>query len=139
MPKIIGIDLGTTNSCFAVMQGGDPTVINNAEGKRTAPSIVAYKDGERLVGEPAKRQAVMNQEGTIYSAKRLIGRQSSEVKEITDRMPFDTKKGKDGEVEIVLEGKAKLHSLSSTISFIFIAKLSLIFKNSFQLFVFVNP
>ncbi|MBT4384811.1 molecular chaperone DnaK [Candidatus Peregrinibacteria bacterium] len=107
MPKIIGIDLGTTNSCFAVMQGGDPTVINNAEGKRTTPSIVAYKDGERLVGEPAKRQAVMNQEGTIYSAKRLIGRQSSEVKEITDRMPFDTKKGKDGEVEIVLEGKER--------------------------------
>ena len=107
MGKIIGIDLGTTNSCFAVMEGGDPTVINNAEGKRTTPSMVAMKDGERLVGEPAKRQAVMNQENTIFSAKRLIGRQEAEVKEIVDRLPYQTKKGKNGEMEIILEGKEK--------------------------------
>jgi molecular chaperone DnaK len=107
MSKIIGIDLGTTNTCFAVMEGGEPTVITNAEGKRTTPSIVAIKDKERLVGEPAKRQAVMNEKGTIFSAKRLIGRQTKEVKEITDRMPFDTKAGKDGEVEIMFDGKQR--------------------------------
>jgi molecular chaperone DnaK len=107
MSKIIGIDLGTTNTCFAVMEGGEPAVITNAEGKRTTPSIVAIKDKERLVGEPAKRQAVMNEKGTIFSAKRLIGRQSKEVKEITDRMPFETKTGKDGEVEIMFDGKQK--------------------------------
>ncbi len=107
MSKIIGIDLGTTNTCFAVMQGGDPQVINNAEGKRTTPSVVAIKDGERLVGEPAKRQAVMNQENTIFSAKRLIGRSPSEVKSVTDRLPFTTKAGKKNEVEIVLDGKER--------------------------------
>ena len=107
MSKIIGIDLGTTNTCFAVMEGGEPTVITNAEGKRTTPSMVAVKDEERLVGEPAKRQAVMNQENTIFSAKRLIGRQSTEVKDVTKRLPYKTVKGKDGEVEIILEGKER--------------------------------
>ncbi|MFT7184203.1 MAG: molecular chaperone DnaK [Oceanicoccus sp.] len=105
MSKIIGIDLGTTNTCFAVMQGGEPVVINNAEGKRTTPSIVAIKDGERLVGEPAKRQAVMNQANTIYSAKRLIGRGPKEVADIVARLPFETKAGKKGEMEIILDGK----------------------------------
>ncbi len=107
MSKIIGIDLGTTNTCFAVMEGSEPTVITNAEGKRTTPSIVAIKDGERLVGESAKRQAVMNQANTIFSAKRLIGRQTAEVSEITKRMPYKTEKGKNGEVEIMLEGKSR--------------------------------
>ena len=107
MSKIIGIDLGTTNTCFAVMEGTEPTVINNAEGKRTTPSIVAYKDKERLVGEPAKRQAVMNQEDTIFSAKRLIGRQHKEVKKTVDRMPYKTVAGKNGEVEIMLKGEQK--------------------------------
>ena len=107
MSKIIGIDLGTTNTCFAVMEGGEPTVITNAEGKRTTPSMVAVKDEERLVGEPAKRQAVMNQENTIFSAKRLIGRQSTEVKDVTKRLPYKTVEGKDGEVEIILEGKER--------------------------------
>jgi len=107
MSKIIGIDLGTTNTCFAVMQGGDPDVISNAEGKRTTPSIVAIKDGERLVGEPAKRQAVMNQENTIYSAKRLIGRAPSEVKAVTERLSYTTKAGKKNEVEIILDGKER--------------------------------
>ena len=75
MSKIIGIDLGTSNSCMAVMEGGEPKVIANSEGNRTTPSIVAFsKNGERLVGQAAKRQAVTNPENTIFSAKRLIGR-----------------------------------------------------------------
>ena len=75
MAKVIGIDLGTTNSCVAVMDGGKPKVIENAEGARTTPSIVAFaKDGERLIGQPAKRQAVTNPESTIFAVKRLIGR-----------------------------------------------------------------
>jgi len=74
--KAIGIDLGTTNSCVAIMEGSKPKILENAEGKRTTPSIVSFsEDGERLVGEPAKRQAMTNPENTIYSAKRLIGRQ----------------------------------------------------------------
>ncbi len=75
MPKIIGIDLGTTNSCVAVMEGGEPVVIPNSEGARTTPSVVAFsKSGERLVGQVAKRQAITNPENTIYSIKRLMGR-----------------------------------------------------------------
>jgi molecular chaperone DnaK len=107
MSQIIGIDLGTTNTCFAVMQGGQAVVIPNSEGKRTTPSMVAIKDGERLVGEPAKRQMVMNSKGTIFSAKRLIGRQAKEVKATTDRLSYETKAGKKGEVEIVLDGKER--------------------------------
>ena len=79
MGKIIGIDLGTTNSCVAVMEGGDPTVIANVEGTRTTPSVVAVnKNGERLAGQVAKRQAVTNPENTIFSIKRLMGRKYSE-------------------------------------------------------------
>ncbi|HMB59749.1 MAG TPA: Hsp70 family protein, partial [Xanthomonadales bacterium] len=79
MGKIIGIDLGTTNSCVAVMEGGQPKVIENAEGDRTTPSIVAFtKDDEVLVGQPAKRQAVTNPANTLYAVKRLIGRKFSE-------------------------------------------------------------
>ena len=107
MSKIIGIDLGTTNTCFAVMEGGEPTVIANSEGKRTTPSIVAIKDAERLVGEPAKRQMVMNESNTIFSAKRLIGRKYDEVKKLIDRFPFEVRKGKDGEAVIVLNGEEK--------------------------------
>ena len=107
MSRIIGIDLGTTNTCFAVMQGGQAVVIPNAEGKNTTPSIVALKDSERLVGEPAKRQMVMNEKNTIFSAKRLIGRQFGEVKELTSRFPFETQKSSNGEVDIMLEGKVK--------------------------------
>lgn len=106
MSKIIGIDLGTTNTCFAVMEGGEPTVIANSEGKQTTPSIVAIKDGERLVGEPAKRQMVMNKD-TIFSAKRLIGRKYKEVKNLIDRFPFDVREGKNGEALIVLDGKER--------------------------------
>jgi len=105
MSKIIGIDLGTTNSCVAVMMGGDAEVIPNAEGQRTTPSIVAYKDKERLVGIPAKRQAVTNAENTIFSAKRFIGRTYKEIEETAKRMPFKVSKGSKGEAEITLNNK----------------------------------
>ncbi len=105
MGKIIGIDLGTTNSCMAVMEGGEPEVISNAEGQRTTPSIVAYKDDERLVGITAKRQAVTNAENTVFSTKRLIGRQLDEVEEMVKRMPFKIVKGGKGEADIDFNGK----------------------------------
>ena len=86
MPKVIGIDLGTTNSCVAVMEGGEPVVIPNAEGSRTTPSIVAMnKSGERLVGEVAKRQAVTNPENTVYSIKRFMGRKYDDPEVDRDR------------------------------------------------------
>lgn len=107
MSKILGIDLGTTNSCMAVMEGGEATVIPNSEGNRTTPSVVAIKGNERLVGTAAKRQAVTNPKNTIFSAKRLIGRQFSEAKVDIKRVPFECIKGKAGEVEIVLDGKQR--------------------------------
>ncbi|MBI4975513.1 molecular chaperone DnaK [Candidatus Peregrinibacteria bacterium] len=107
MSKIIGIDLGTTNSCVAVMEGGEATVIPNAEGGRTTPSVVAIKNGERRVGISAKNQSVTNPENTIYSAKRFIGRQYGESVDDTKRVSYKCVKGKGGEVEIVLEGKQK--------------------------------
>lgn len=105
MSKIIGIDLGTTNSCVAVMEGGEPTVIPNAEGNRTTPSIVAGKDGDRLVGVTAKRQAVTNHKNTIFSAKRFIGHKYSEVEKEAKNLPFEVKSGKGGDAYIVFEGK----------------------------------
>lgn len=106
MGKIIGIDLGTTNSCMAVMEGGEPQVLENAEGDRTTPSVVAItKKGERLVGKTAKNQAVTNPDNTIYSSKRLIGRQHSEVKEELKTLSYHTKDGKNGEVRIVMGDK----------------------------------
>lgn len=105
MSKIIGIDLGTTNSCVAVMEGGEPTIVPNAEGGRTTPSIVASKDGEKLVGIPAKRQAVTNPKNTIFSAKRFIGHKYDEVKKEAENMPFTVKKGKNDEAYITFEGK----------------------------------
>jgi len=107
MGKIIGIDLGTTNSCMAVMEGGEPTVIINAEGNRTTPSVVAIKGKERLVGLSAKRQAVTNPGNTIYSSKRLIGRKYTEVKKELETLSFKTQKGKKGEVVIILDGKER--------------------------------
>src|SRR5512135_1298777 len=87
--KIIGIDLGTTNSVVAVMEGGDPVVIPNAEGGRTTPSVVAFtKDGERLVGQVAKRQAVTNPMNTVFSIKRFMGRRTAEVTEETKKVPY---------------------------------------------------
>ena len=106
MAKIIGIDLGTTNSCVAVMEGGSPTVITNSEGGRTTPSVVAFtKTGETLIGQPAKRQAVTNPENTISSSKRFIGRMYDEVGTEISEMPYKAIKGKNGEVIITAQDK----------------------------------
>src|SRR2546430_14107195 len=89
MAKVLGIDLGTTNSCMAVMEGGDPAVLENSEGARTTPSIVAFtKSGERLVGQAAKRQAVTNPQNTVSSIKRFMGRKFDEVHEEEHRVPY---------------------------------------------------
>lgn len=103
--KIIGIDLGTTNSCVAVMEGGTPKVIPNAEGSRTTPSVVAYKGNERLVGIPAKRQAVTNPENTIFSAKRFIGRKFNEVQSEMKNFPYKVVAGPNGDAAFEVNGK----------------------------------
>ncbi len=104
MSRILGIDLGTTNSCMAIMEGGEPVVIPNAEGARTTPSIVAFtKTGERLVGQAAKRQAVTNPRNTIFSAKRLIGRKFSEVREEAKNLPYKVTEGKNGDAYIEVQ------------------------------------
>jgi len=101
MSKIIGIDLGTTNSCVAIMEGGEPKVIENSEGARTTPSVVAFsKTGERLVGQSAKRQAITNPQNTIFSAKRLIGRKFTEVQEESKSLPYEVVEGKNGDAYI---------------------------------------
>ncbi len=106
MGKTIGIDLGTTNSCVAVMEGGEPTVLENAEGGRTTPSVVAFTDsGERLVGTVAKRQAVMNPENTIFSIKRFMGRKEAEVKEEETIVPYKVVAGPNGDVRVEVRGK----------------------------------
>ncbi|MBM9615661.1 molecular chaperone DnaK [Desulfobulbus rhabdoformis] len=108
MSKIIGIDLGTTNSCVAIMEGGDPKVIENSEGNRTTPSIVAFNDsGERLVGQTAKRQAVTNPTRTLFAIKRLIGRKFSdpEVKKSIDVSPFNIVEGTGGDAVVEVDGK----------------------------------
>lgn len=103
--KIIGIDLGTTNSCVAILEGGSPKVIANAEGGRTTPSVVAYKNGERLVGVSAKRQAVTNPRSTIHSAKRFIGRKFNEVESETTHMSFKLTKNTQGDAVFEIDGK----------------------------------
>ena len=104
--KVIGIDLGTTNSVVAVMEGGDPVVIPNAEGGRTTPSVVAFtKDGERLVGQIAKRQAVTNPQNTIFSIKRFMGRKLSEVQEETKRVPYKVVSGQNDMAVVEVQGK----------------------------------
>jgi molecular chaperone DnaK len=104
--KIIGIDLGTTNSVVAVMEGGDPVVIPNAEGGRTTPSVVAFtKDGDRLVGQVAKRQAVTNPKQTIFSIKRFMGRRMDEIKEETKRVPYKVESGQNGLASVEIAGK----------------------------------
>ena len=107
MGKIIGIDLGTTNSCVAVIENGQPKVIENAEGARTTPSIIAYTDGETLVGAPAKRQAVTNPKNTIYASKRLIGRrfEEKEVQKDISLMPFEIMKAPNGDAWIKVNDK----------------------------------
>src|SRR6187399_1362690 len=108
MAKVIGIDLGTTNSCVAVMDGGKPKVIENAEGARTTPSVVAFtKDGERLIGQPAKRQAVTNPDNTIFAVKRLIGRRFDDpiTKKDTELVPYKIVKGANGDAWVQAGGK----------------------------------
>jgi molecular chaperone DnaK len=106
MAKTIGIDLGTTNSCMAVLEGGEPTVIPNAEGGRTTPSVVAFTgDGERLVGPPAKRQQVTNPQNTIFSIKRFMGRKHSEVSEEMKIVPYEVTEDPNGDVRVKAGGK----------------------------------
>ena len=106
MGKIIGIDLGTTNSCVAVMEGGEPVVIPSSEGSRTTPSVVAFsKSGERLVGQVAKRQAITNPEKTIYSIKRFVGRRHSEVNTEIDEVPYKVISGKNGVARVKIDDK----------------------------------
>ena len=106
MGKVIGIDLGTTNSCVAVMEGGEPTVIANAEGNRTTPSVVAFtKDGERLVGAVAKRQAITNPQNTIFSIKRFMGRRHSEVSEEERLVPYTIGETSSGDCQVTVQGK----------------------------------
>ena len=104
MSKVIGIDLGTSNSCVALVEGGSPTVVNNEEGARTTPSVVAYIKGERHVGNTAKRQAIMHPKNVVYSAKRFIGMKYDEVKDEAQNMPFDVVKSKSGMCDIVVNG-----------------------------------
>ncbi|MBI4045807.1 MAG: Hsp70 family protein, partial [Devosia nanyangense] len=107
MAKVIGIDLGTTNSCVAVMDGKNPKVIENAEGARTTPSMVAFtSDGERLVGQPAKRQAVTNPEGTLFAVKRLIGRRYDDPMVEKDKhlVPSKIVKGDNGDAWVEVHG-----------------------------------
>jgi molecular chaperone DnaK len=113
MAKVLGIDLGTTNSCMAVMEGGEPVVLENSEGKRTTPSVVAFaKTGERIVGDAAKRQAVTNPRNTIYSIKRFMGRKFDEVQEEIKRVPYKVVRASNGDatVEVEVDGKPKQFS-----------------------------
>ncbi|MEI6508393.1 MAG: molecular chaperone DnaK [Bacteroidota bacterium] len=106
MSKIIGIDLGTTNSCVSVMEGNEPVVIANSEGRRTTPSIVAFiKDGERKIGDPAKRQAVTNPRNTIYSIKRFMGNTFDQVTTETSRVPYSVKKGDNNTPRVDIDGR----------------------------------
>ena len=120
MAKAIGIDLGTTNSCVAFIEGGEPTVIPNAEGNRTTPSVVAIRDGERLVGVSAKRQAVTNPKNTIFSAKRFIGHTYVEVANEAKNMPFEVTEGKEGRAMIKM---AQAENLPQAISAMVLSKL----------------
>jgi len=111
MAKVIGIDLGTTNSVVAVMEGGDPVVIPNAEGGRTTPSVVAFtKDGERLVGQVARRQAITNPRNTVFSIKRFMGRKGGEVRAETSRVPYEVKTDAQGRVEVHIPNADKTFS-----------------------------
>ncbi|HTD66488.1 MAG TPA: molecular chaperone DnaK [Candidatus Limnocylindria bacterium] len=125
MAKILGIDLGTTNSCMAAMEGNEPTVLENSEGKRTTPSVVAFtKTGERLVGDAAKRQAVTNSRNTVYSIKRFMGRKFDEVQEEIKRVPYKVVRASNGDaaVEVEIEGKKQQFS-PPEVSAMILAKL----------------
>ena len=106
MSKIIGIDLGTTNSVVAVMEGDSPSVLTNPEGSRTTPSVVGFsKTGERLVGQVAKRQAVTNPENTVFSIKRFMGRKFSEVSEEQKMVPYKVTEASNGDCRVSIDGK----------------------------------
>jgi len=125
MAKVLGIDLGTTNSCMSVMEGGEPVVLENSEGKRTTPSVVAFtKSGERLVGDAAKRQAVTNSRNTVYSIKRFMGRKYDEVQEEIKRVPYKVIRAANGDanVEVEVDGKPKAFS-PPEVSAMILAKL----------------
>src|SRR6188768_3410929 len=125
MSRILGIDLGTTNSCMAIMEGGEPVVIPNAEGARTTPSVVAFtKSGERLIGQAAKRQAVTNPRNTVFSAKRFIGRKFTEVTAEAKHMPFKTVEGKNGDayIEVQVGDKTEQYAPQQISAFV-LAKL----------------
>jgi len=125
MAKILGIDLGTTNSCFAVMEGGEPLVLENSEGKRTTPSVVAFtKSGERVIGDAAKRQAVTNPRNTVYSVKRFMGRKFDEITEEIKRVPYKVIKAPNGDAHIQVEDGAATKTYSPPeISAMILAKL----------------
>src|SRR6201988_3754238 len=125
MAKVLGIDLGTTNSCMAVMEGGEPNVLENSEGRRVTPSVVAFtKTGERIVGDAAKRQAVTNSRNTVYSIKRFMGRKFDEVEEEIKRVPYKVVRGANGDVavEVEVDGKPKQFS-PAEVSAMILAKL----------------
>ena len=107
MAKVIGIDLGTTNSCVAIMDGAQPRVIENSEGARTTPSVVGFTDTERLVGQPAKRQAVTNPSNTVYAVKRLIGRRigDAEVEKDKKLVPYAIVNGGNGDAWVEVKGE----------------------------------
>lgn len=105
MAKAVGIDLGTTNSVISIMEGGEPTILVNSEGNRTTPSVVAFKDDSRMVGQVAKRQAVLNPMGTLFEVKRYMGRTWEEIKEEAERSPYEVVQGDDGGVRFVVNGK----------------------------------
>ncbi|MES2970528.1 MAG: Hsp70 family protein, partial [Pseudomonadota bacterium] len=107
MAKVIGIDLGTTNSCVAIMDGSQPRIIENSEGARTTPSIVAFTEGERLVGQPAKRQAVTNAQNTVFAVKRLIGRRFDDPVIVKDQknMPYKIVNGGNGDAWVEVRGE----------------------------------
>jgi molecular chaperone DnaK len=125
MPKVLGIDLGTTNSCMAVMEGGEPLVLENSEGKRTTPSVVAFsKTGERLVGEAAKRQAITNSRNTVYSVKRFMGRKFDEIQEEIKRVPYKVVRASNGDAAVEVETEGKTQQFSPPeISAMILAKL----------------
>src|SRR5476651_1618192 len=121
MAKILGIDLGTTNSCMAIMENNEPVVLENSEGARTTPSVVAFtKTGERLVGQAAKRQAVTNSKNTVFSVKRFIGRKFAEVKSEQARVPYKLVEAKNGDahIEVDVKGEKKVYSPEEVSSFI---------------------
>src|SRR6478736_4905882 len=125
MAKILGIDLGTTNSCMAVMEGGEPVVLENSEGARTTPSGVAFtKSGERLVGQAAKRQAVTNPQNTVFSVKRFMGRKFDEVQNETHLVPYKVVKAANGDahISITIDGETKTYS-PPEVSAMILAKL----------------